>query len=148
MAPARSWACPRTISATSSSPAPSVCRFVEVIRRRGEEASDPATWDAAKTAKGVMVNSGPFDGTPAEEAIDSDHRLAVKSTASAKARHLSAARLADLAPALLGRADSDHLLPRARRGAGAGGSACRCCCPMRCSSSLPASRRCAMSPSS
>jgi leucyl-tRNA synthetase len=41
----------------------------EVIRPDGEAASDPATWTAAKEALGVMVNSGPFDGTPAEEAI-------------------------------------------------------------------------------
>src|SRR5262249_43877522 len=43
-------------------------RIVEVIRDPGEEATDPATWDAAKTAKGVMVNSGSFDGTPADRA--------------------------------------------------------------------------------
>jgi leucyl-tRNA synthetase len=42
--------------------------IVEVIRDPGEEATDPATWDAAKTAKGVMVNSGSFDGTPADRA--------------------------------------------------------------------------------
>jgi leucyl-tRNA synthetase len=41
----------------------------EVIRPEGEEPSDPATWEAAKEALGVMVNSGPFDGTPADEAI-------------------------------------------------------------------------------
>ncbi len=41
----------------------------EVIRPEGEEPSDPATWTEAKEALGVMVNSGPFDGTPAEEAI-------------------------------------------------------------------------------
>ncbi|HEU0001831.1 MAG TPA: leucine--tRNA ligase [Ktedonobacteraceae bacterium] len=42
----------------------------EVIRPEGEDASDPATWAEAKHDPGVMVNSGPFDGTPAEEAID------------------------------------------------------------------------------
>ena len=41
----------------------------EVIRPVGEEASDPATWTEAKSHLGVMVNSGPFDGTPADEAI-------------------------------------------------------------------------------
>jgi len=41
----------------------------EVIRPEDEEPSDPATWHGAKIALGVMVNSGPFDGTPAEEAI-------------------------------------------------------------------------------
>ncbi|MGH2493093.1 MAG: leucine--tRNA ligase [Ktedonobacteraceae bacterium] len=42
----------------------------EVIRPEGEDASDPATWAEAKHHLGVMVNSGPFDGTPADEAID------------------------------------------------------------------------------
>ncbi|HEU5440452.1 MAG TPA: leucine--tRNA ligase [Ktedonobacterales bacterium] len=42
---------------------------VEVIRPEGEEETPTATWETAKTAHGVMVNSGPFDGTPAEDAI-------------------------------------------------------------------------------
>jgi leucyl-tRNA synthetase len=44
--------------------------IIEVIRPEGEEASDPATWTEAKHHLGVMVNSGPFDGTPADEAIE------------------------------------------------------------------------------
>ncbi len=39
----------------------------EAIRTEGEEASDPTTWETAKEALGVMVNSGPFDGTPGSE---------------------------------------------------------------------------------
>ncbi|HEY7779266.1 MAG TPA: leucine--tRNA ligase [Ktedonobacterales bacterium] len=39
----------------------------QVIRPEDEPASDPATWDAARAALGTMVNSGPFDGTPAAE---------------------------------------------------------------------------------
>jgi leucyl-tRNA synthetase len=42
--------------------------IVEVIRPQDEESSDPATWHGAKLAYGSMVNSGPFDGTPGEEA--------------------------------------------------------------------------------
>ena len=41
----------------------------EVIRPEGEEPSDPTTWEKAKEDEGVMVNSGPFDGTPGGEAI-------------------------------------------------------------------------------
>ena len=41
----------------------------EVIRAGDEAPSDPATWPEAKKHLGVMVNSGPFDGTPADEAI-------------------------------------------------------------------------------
>ncbi len=42
----------------------------EVIRPEDEEPTDPATWHGAKIALGVMVNSGPFNGTPGEEAIE------------------------------------------------------------------------------
>jgi leucyl-tRNA synthetase len=42
--------------------------IVEVIRPDDEEASDPSTWHGAKLAYGTMVNSGPFNGTPGEEA--------------------------------------------------------------------------------
>ncbi|HZR40810.1 MAG TPA: leucine--tRNA ligase, partial [Ktedonobacteraceae bacterium] len=41
----------------------------EVIRPEHEEPSDPATWTHAHEALGVMVNSGSFDGTPADQAI-------------------------------------------------------------------------------
>ena len=41
----------------------------EVIRPEDEQPSDPATWTQAKEALGIMVNSGPFNGTPAEQAI-------------------------------------------------------------------------------
>jgi len=43
--------------------------IVEVIRAEDDEPSDPATWTEAKAALGVMVNSGPFDGTPGDEGI-------------------------------------------------------------------------------
>jgi leucyl-tRNA synthetase len=42
--------------------------IIEVIRPDDEEASDPATWRGAKLAYGTMVNSGPFNGTPGEQA--------------------------------------------------------------------------------
>ena len=40
-----------------------------VIWPAGEPPTDPATWPAARSHEGVMVNSGAFDGTPPEEAI-------------------------------------------------------------------------------
>lgn len=42
--------------------------IVEVIRPQDEESGDPATWHGAKLAYGSMVNSGPFNGTPGEDA--------------------------------------------------------------------------------
>jgi len=41
----------------------------EVVRAIDEEPSDPATWTEARENLGVLVNSGPFDGTPDGEAI-------------------------------------------------------------------------------
>jgi leucyl-tRNA synthetase len=41
----------------------------QVICPPEEEPSDPATWTEAKAHHGVMMNSGPFNGTPPEEAI-------------------------------------------------------------------------------
>jgi len=43
--------------------------IVEVIRPETEEPTDTSTWSEARTAHGVMVNSGPFDGTPGDRAI-------------------------------------------------------------------------------
>lgn len=42
----------------------------EVIRPLDEHPSDPATWTQAKEALGIMVNSGHFDSTLAERAIE------------------------------------------------------------------------------
>jgi leucyl-tRNA synthetase len=44
--------------------------IVEVIRPEGEEPSPVEGWTEARAAKGVMVNSGPFTGTPGMEAIE------------------------------------------------------------------------------
>ena len=41
----------------------------EVIRPEGEEPGDAATWTEAHEALGTVVNSGPFDGTPGDQAI-------------------------------------------------------------------------------
>ncbi len=41
--------------------------ITQVILNADEAPSDPATWHTAKTAKGVMIQSGPFNDTPAEE---------------------------------------------------------------------------------
>ncbi|HET8909821.1 MAG TPA: leucine--tRNA ligase [Ktedonobacteraceae bacterium] len=41
----------------------------QVVLPEGEEPSDPATWTEAKIAHGRLINSGQFDGTPAEDAL-------------------------------------------------------------------------------
>ena len=65
-----------------------------------------------------------------------------------RTRQLPPARLADLAPALLGHADPDAVLPTGRHRAGAGGPSCRSCCRRTPSSSRPASRRWPRTPTS
>ena len=73
---------------------------------------------------GKLVHSGEFDGLDNESA---------KAKITAKDRRgdgeLSPARLAPVAPALLGHADPDGQLPDARLPAGAGEPSCRCACP-------------------
>ncbi len=43
--------------------------ITQVVQADDEPLTDPATWDQARTAHGRLVNSGPFDGVPADEAI-------------------------------------------------------------------------------
>lgn len=43
--------------------------LIQVICPEGETLSDPATWSEPRSALGMMVNSGPFNGTPADESI-------------------------------------------------------------------------------
>ncbi len=40
----------------------------QVVQDGDEPLTDPATWDEAKPAHGRLVNSGPFDGVPGDEA--------------------------------------------------------------------------------
>ena len=67
----------------------------EVIRGADEAPSDPATWTEAHEALGVMVNSGPFDGTPADEAIAKMISYIEEQGVGKHHGHVSPARLAD-----------------------------------------------------
>ncbi|HEY8323168.1 MAG TPA: leucine--tRNA ligase [Ktedonobacterales bacterium] len=42
--------------------------ITQVVQDGDQPLTDPATWDEAKAAHGRLVNSGPFDGVPAEDA--------------------------------------------------------------------------------
>ena len=66
-APARSWPCRRTTSATSSSPSASACRSASVVE--GDE-------ELPFTGDGPMVNSGRFDGMRQPRGLRRDRRLA------------------------------------------------------------------------
>ena len=63
-----------------------------------------------------MVHSGPFDGEPSPASIAKVAAWLEEQGLGGPAVTYRLARLADLAPALLGRADPDHPLRRARRG--------------------------------
>ena len=92
---------------------------------RAERGTSPADPDRSRqptptTSSGVLVNSGQFDGLPVPEA-----KRAITAWLEPRGRRqgrrpVPAPRLVHLPPALLGPADPDHLLRRARRGAGAG----------------------------
>ena len=140
-------ACPRTTSATSTSP----CKFdlpvrvvvdtnapvtgaIPVITPEMLEAADvppldPVATGVALTGDGRLINSGPLDGLQQGERDHARHRAARGRGHRPRGEDLPAARLADLAPALLGHADPDP--PRRGRLAASGareraaGRACR-----------------------
>ena len=86
----------------------------------------------ATPGDGALVNSGPLDGLDKAAAIARDRRrCSATKRHGRRRRQLPAARLADLAPALLGHADPDHPLPGLRRGAGPRRPAARRCCRRR-----------------
>ena len=102
---------------------------VRVVVDTGDE--DPAVTGAATTGDGVMVNSGPLDGLRQGGGDRPHHRDPGRARAGAGDGQLPAARLADLAAALLGHADPDHPLPDVRRGPGRRTTSCRSRCPRR-----------------
>ncbi len=88
-----------------------------VVQPEGEQ-RDPDAMTEAYDHDGVMVNSGPFDGVRSPGVDRAGHRLARGAGQGTCRCHVPAARLADQPPAVLGGADPDHPLPRARRGGG------------------------------
>ena len=76
-----------------------------------------------------MTGSGRFDGKGNREAYARDRRLAGRGGPRRGRRQLPPARLAGLAPALLGRADPDRLLRRAAASCPCPTSSCRSSCP-------------------
>ena len=90
----------------------------------------PAGWEGeAFTGDGPAINSAndeiDLSGMGVAEAKSDDHRLPGAPGPGPRHGQLPAARLAAVAPALLGRADPDHPLPGRRRGAGPRGPAAR-----------------------
>ena len=114
-------AVPSATSATSSSPARSTCRSASSCSPRASEL-DPATMTEAYAGDGMLVNSGPFDGTRVPEGVPAIIAWLAEQGRGRRRGQLPPARLADLPPTLLGHADPDRLLRRLRHRAGAGRS--------------------------
>ena len=109
-----------------------------VIQPDGIEPLGGDTMPEAVIAKGSMIDSGPLTGTPAGEANRAHHRLAARARHRACRGGVPAARLADLAPALLGVSHPGGALPRVRRGAGLRRSSSRWSCRTTSSGGPPA----------
>ena len=77
--------------------------------RRWRRARDGGAF-SAHTENEVLVNSGEFDGLPSPEAKERDRRLARRARSRGGDDRLPPARLAALAPALLGLPDPDRPL--------------------------------------
>ena len=97
---------------------------------------------AATPGDGPLVNSHPdFDGRPNREAHGADRGLAAARGEGTCDRLLPPARLADLAPALLGLPDPDHLLRALRRSCRCPRTTSRCGCPRSRTTRRAAARR-------
>ena len=142
-AAARSWRCRRTTRATSSSRGRRGCRcaWSTARRRRGATprrsggADPPRGRDSRLRPSSTACEPGPRR-SQRFIALDGEGGLGPRQG------HLPAARLADLAPALLGNADPGRLLRRLRRRSGAGRASCRSSCPTTSSSPAAKATRC------
>ena len=94
--------------------------IVRVVCGEREDANTPLHEAFTECESGTLVNSGVFDGFEVEAAKKAIVELLAKGGSAEAGRSLSPARLVHLAPAVLGSADSDHLLRVVRSGAGAG----------------------------
>ena len=92
--------------------------IVPVIAPAGGEPPEGEAY-TAHTADEVMVNSGPVHRPARRRGVHGDRRLAGGARLRPCDDQLPAARLADLAAALLGLPDPDHLVPGVRPRAGA-----------------------------
>ena len=98
---------------------------VRVVIQPEGETLDGATMPAAYDGPGRVVNSGPFDGLPADEAIPKMAAWARGEGHRQGHDHLPPQGLAHQPPALLGHADPGRLLREGRRAAGARRPSCR-----------------------
>ena len=125
---ARSWACRRTTSATSSSRRGSASRSgawsSPWTRRRPRTRPSSAT-----RARSGWSTPAQFTGMTVAGGDRGDHRWLEERGQGPQGRQLPPARLARVAPALLGRADPDRLLRQVTASCRCRRTSCRCGCP-------------------
>ena len=110
-----------TTSATSSSRRSSACRSARVV-----EGGEELPVHGRRAARQLRPA---FDGMHNREALDADRRLARPRGPRPPLDQLPPARLAALAPALLGLPDPDRPLRRRAASCPCPTTSCRCCCP-------------------
>ena len=125
-APARSWRCPRTTSATWTSPGRSGCRCGSSSRPAGPIRRETGM---ATAGDGMLVNSGPLDGLTKAEAIAAITEILAPARPGPGRGQLPAARLAAVAAAVLGRADPDRALRGRAARSRCPTTSCRCVLP-------------------
>ena len=125
-APARSWRCRRTTSATSSSRRCSDLPIVRVIAPHGEAADTPL--EEAYDGPGRLGEQRPIRRPGRRRGEAGGHRMAGRAWRRRGARRVPPARLVHLAAALLGSADPDDLLRRAAASCRCRKRTCRWCC--------------------
>ena len=130
-APARSWPCPPTTSATSSSRERSGCRSAGWSPRPATDADAPMDGAYVAHAAGRAPGQHRARSTgcrPTRAARRSWRWLAERALAEPQG-HVPAARLADQPAALLGHADPGRLLRDATASSRCPTRTCRCSCP-------------------
>ncbi len=93
--------------------------IVRVVAENGSHEHAPLTEPFTGTEKAHLVNSGQFNGLPVGEGKTAITAWLEANGHATRLRELPAPRLVHLAPALLGSADSDHLLRQVRHSPGA-----------------------------
>ena len=130
-APARSCACRRTTSATSTSRASTTCRCAWSSQSRVTEPLDEATMTDAAVGEGAIVNSGPYDGMPARRRSAGSPPTSRRGPGAGRRSTSGSATGWCRASASGARRSRSIHCEQCGDGAGAGRPVCRCCCPSR-----------------
>ena len=127
-APARSWPCRRTTSATSRSRGSTTCRSATWWSPPPARLGDRRRGVRRPHGRRGAGQLGRVQRHAGDRGDRRDHRSSWPTSGQGQPRSLSPARLAGQPPALLGRADPDRLLRPTTARSRCPRSSCRCCC--------------------